>query len=527
MFSDNHFSNAKSWPFEEARKIIERLKTLAGKDCVVLETGYGPSGLPHIGTFGEVLRTTLVMRAFRRLSNNPAKLFVFSDDMDGLRKVPANVPNSEQLEAHLEKPLTSVPDPFGQYESFAHHNNAMLRRFLDSFEFEYEFKSSTEMYKSGVFNEYLSKILIHYEEIMNIMLPSLREERQKTYSPFLPICPKTGKVLQVPIIEMHPNRCTIVYEDPETGNLEEISILDGYCKLQWKADWGMRWAALGVDYEMNGKDLIDSFKLSSKICKIIGGRPPENLTYELFLDEGGKKISKSKGNGLSMDEWLKYASPESLAYYMYQSPKRAKRLYFDVIPSAMDDYIDSVRSYYASGNDNKILDSPVFHIHNGNPPRFSNCLKFSMLLNLVQACNTADENVLMEFVRKYVDESSESDETMGFLRKMVKFAITYYKDFVMNTRKFIVPDDLQRRAITELRNELERMDCRADADDFQTKVFEIGKRFFKDDMRGWFKTLYGFLFGFESGPKLGSFIHLYGVNNTINLIKNKELANVE
>jgi lysyl-tRNA synthetase class 1 len=466
------------------------------------------------------------MRAFRRLSDVHAKLFVFSDDMDGLRKVPTNVPNREQLEANLERPLTSVPDPFDQYESFAHHNNAMLKRFLDSFEFEYEFKSSTEMYKSGVFNECLSKILEHYDEIMNVMLPSLREERQKTYSPFLPICPRTGKVLQVPIIEIHPDSRTIVYEDPETGNLEEVSILDGHCKLQWKADWGMRWAAFGVDYEMNGKDLIDSFKLSSRICDIIGGRQPENLTYELFLYVDGKKISKSKGNGISMDEWLNYAPPESLAYYMYQSPKRAKRLHFDVIPNAMDDYIDSIDSFHAPGSTIENPDSPVFHIHDGNPPHILNCPKFSMLLNLVQACNTADESVLMEFVKKYLANGSGSDETIDFTRKMVKFAITYYEDFVAGNRKFTVPDDLQKKAITELRNELEKLDYRASADDLQTKVFEVGKRFFKDDIRGWFKALYGFLFGSESGPKMGSFIHLYGIDNTINLI-NKELANGE
>ncbi|MDR1288808.1 MAG: lysine--tRNA ligase [Holosporales bacterium] len=524
MSCRDYLDIAKSWPFEEARKIIKRLEAIGGKDCVILETGYGPSGLPHIGTFGEVLRTTFVMRALRKLSDVSVKLFVFSDDMDGLRKVPTNVPNREQLEANLEKPLTSIPDPFGQYESFAHHNNAMLRRFLDSFEFEYEFKSSTEMYKSGVFNECLSKILEHYSEIMSVMLPSLREERQKTYSPFLPICQRTGKVLQVPIIETHPNSHTIVYEDPETGKLEEISVLDGRCKLQWKADWGMRWVALGVDYEMNGKDLIDSFKLSSRICDIIGGKPPENLTYELFLDEDGKKISKSKGNGISMDEWLKYAPPESLAYYMFQSPKRAKRLYFDVIPSAMDDYIDSIESFHTSGNTDMNPDSPVFHIHDGNPPHLSGCPKFSMLLNLVQACNTADENVLMEFVKKYTAGGDEAGETMDFTRKMAKFAITYYEDFVANTRNFMVPNELQRRAITELRDELEKLDHRAGADDFQTKIFEVGKRFFKDDIRGWFKILYGFLFGSESGPKMGSFIYLYGVGNTIDLI-NRELVN--
>ncbi|MDR0640543.1 MAG: lysine--tRNA ligase [Holosporales bacterium] len=512
--------NRNSWPFEEARKIVSRLQDL-NKESVVLETGYGPSGLPHIGTFGEVLRTTFVLRAFRRLSDIPAKLFVFSDDMDGFRKVPSNVPNQELLSRHLDKPLTSVPDPFEQYESFAHHNNAMLRRFLDSFGFEYEFKSSTEMYRAGIFNGCISNILEHYDEVMDIMLPSLREERQKTYSPFLPICRRTGKVLQVPIIETNVADKTITYRDPETGDLVEVPVLDGHCKLQWKADWGMRWVALGVDYEMNGKDLIDSFKLSSRICRVVGGLPPENLTYELFLDEKGQKISKSKGNGLSMDEWLKYAPSESLAFYMYQSPKRAKRLYFDVIPNAMDDYIDALEAFQTEPED-KRPNNPVFHIHDGAPPNYPECLKFSMLLNLVQACNTADEDILIEFVKKYVAVGG-SEETIIFMRTMIKFAITYYEDFVVGTRKFLVPDDRQKEAIRTLCNELSTMPQSSSTNDFQTKAFEVGKRFFSEDMKGWFKTLYGVLFGSESGPKIGSFIYLYGVNNTVNLLRGRDI----
>lgn len=509
--------DAKSWPFEEARKILARLKRLS-KDQIILETGYGPSGLPHIGTFGEVLRTTFVMRAFQKISNVPAKLYVFSDDMDGLRKVPTNVPNQELLKKNLEKPLTSVPDPFEKYESFAHHNNSMLKRFLDSFGFEYEFKSSTEMYKSGVFNNTLRKILEHYDEIMAIMLPSLREERQKTYSPFLPICKRTGRVLQVPVEEIKLNSDSIVYRDPETDKLEEISILDGNCKLQWKADWGMRWAALGVDYEMNGKDLIDSFKLSSKICKLIDGMPPENLTYELFLDNEGKKISKSKGNGLSMDEWLKYAPSESLAYYMYQSPKRAKRLFFDVIPNAMDEYIDSLAKFQTEPQD-KQLDNPVYHIHNGNPPKYDGCLKFSMLLNLVQACNTASESVLMEFIKKYLGDST-SAETLEFMNKLAKFAIVYYKDFIAGTRIPEKPTEVQKVALKELKSKLESFDTSVTAEEIQNSIFEIGKKNF-DNTREWFLTLYKVLFGTESGPKMGSFISLYGLKNTISLIEER------
>lgn len=514
MSAENNFENAKSWPFEEAKKIINRIKK-SGKTEIILETGYGPSGLPHIGTFGEVLRTTFVMRAFQKLSNIPAKIFVFSDDMDGFRKVPTNVPNQELLEKYLEMPLTSVPDPFEKYESFAHNNNAMLRRFLDSFNFEYEFKSSTEMYKSGIFNDCLFKILQKYDEVMKIMLPSLREERQKTYSPFLPICPKTGKVLQVPVEEVNLENKSIIYKDPETGNSEEVSVLNGNCKLQWKADWGMRWAALGVDYEMNGKDLIDSFKLSSKICKTIDGTPPENLTYELFLDDEGKKISKSKGNGLSMEDWLKYAPSESLSYYMYQSPKRAKRLFFDVIPNAMDEYIDSVAKF-ENQPDEKKFDNPVFHIHAGNPPKYDGCLKFSMLLNLVQTCNTSDKNVLMEFIKKYAKESSP--ETLGFMKKMAEFAINYYNDFVAGSRIPSIPNDLQKTALLDLKIALENMDEKSSAEEIQNIVFETGKKFFTENLRDWFLTIYSVLFGAESGPKMGSFIALYGIQNTIKLI---------
>lgn len=517
MSSELKFNNAKSWAFEEARKLADRIKR-SGKNEAILETGYGPSGLPHIGTFGEVLRTTFVMRAFKRLTGIPARIIVFSDDMDGFRKVPTNVPNQEMLEQNLEKPLTSVPDPFGEYESFAHHNNAMLRRFLDSFGFEYEFKSSTEAYKSGKFNECLQKILEHYNEVMDIMLPSLREERRETYSPFFPICKRTGKVLQVPIIDTNPENSTIVYKDPETGELVEISVLDGNCKLQWKADWGMRWVALGVDYEMNGKDLIDSFKLSSKICQTIGGTPPVNLTYELFLDDEGKKISKSKGNGLSMDEWLKYAPSESLAYYMYQAPKRAKRLYFDVIPNAMDEYIDALAKYETE-QDEKKPDNPVFHIHNGTPPKYEGCLKFSMLLNLAQACNTADKNVLIEFIKKYAKDCSA--QTLEYMTKMADYAINYYNDFIVWTRMPEKPTEKQKEAMLELRDTLKNMQKDAVADEIQNAVFEVGNKFYAENLREWFLTLYKVLFGTESGPRMGSFVSLYGIGNTVKLIEER------
>ncbi|MDR1488816.1 MAG: lysine--tRNA ligase [Holosporales bacterium] len=514
-------NSLKSWPFEEAQKVYKRINRINhnNKGYVLFETGYGPSGLPHIGTFGEVLRTTMVMHAFRRIAPEiPCKLFAFSDDMDGLRKVPTNVPNQSLLQENLEKPLTSIPDPFEKYGSFAEHNNAMLCGFLDSFGFEYEFKSSTEIYKSGNFNNALVKILENYEKIMEIMIPSLREERQKTYSPFLPICRKTGKVLQVPIKEIKLQESSVVYEDPETGSLECTSILDGHCKLQWKVDWGMRWAALGVDYEMSGKDLIDSVKLSSSICRVIGGDSPECLSYELFLDEEAKKISKSKGNGLSMEDWLKYAPEESLSYYMYQSPKRAKRLFFDVIPNAMDDYIDSVNKFYETDDDNKRMDSAVFHIHNGPPPHYKNCLKFSMLLNLVEACSTSDSKILFGFIEKYAEKYDYSKETVNFLEKLARYAVKYYKDFVEGKRFYKKPNDIEKQILREL---VENFREDQNAEELQTIIFDMGKKYYKDDVKQCFVLLYEILFGTNNGPKMGSFISLYGVKNTIKLLKDR------
>lgn len=512
MSINNDYVDAKSWPFEEAKKIVEKVKC-SDKEFVLFETGYGPSGLPHIGTFGEVLRTTMVMNAFKRLSDRKCKLIAFSDDMDGFRKVPDNVPNKAMLEQNLGKPLTDVPDPFEKYESFAVHNNAMLCRFLDSFGFEYDFKSSTELYKSGYFNSSLLLVLKYYDEIMKIMLPSLREERQQTYSPFLPISKINGVVLQVPIMEYDLEKATIKYEDPAIHEVVESSILNGECKLQWKVDWGMRWTAFGIDYEMSGKDLIDSVKLSSEICKTIGGQPPINLTYELFLDNEGKKISKSKGNGLSIDEWLKYAPQESLSYYMYQSPKRAKRLFFDVIPAAQDEYIDSVCKF--NNGDGKKCDNPVFHIHNGNPPKFTDCPKFSMLLNLVQTCNTLDKDVLFSFVKKY----AISDESQQIIKKMCEYAVKYYQDFVAGTLHKKTPNQHEKEALIALCEKLKNVDGSLSDTEMQAIVFFVGNEFYSGRMRDWFVCLYTVLFGTESGPRMGTFINIYGVKNTIKLIE--------
>src|SRR5258707_534456 len=446
---------SNAWPFEEARKIVARLKKTP-KPEVIFEAGYGPSGLPHIGTFGEVARTTMVRHAFRVLTDDKIKtrLIAFSDDMDGLRKVPDNVPNKEMLAQHLGKPLTKVPDPFGTHPSFGEHNNARLRAFLDTFGFEYEFMSSTECYKSGIFDTTLRKVLERFDSAMNIMLPSLREERTQTYSPFLPIDPKTGIVLQVPVLSHDAKRGTITYEEPETQERFTVPVTGGRCKLQWKPDWAMRWVALGIDYEMAGKDLIDSVKLSGEICRALGALPPEGFNYELFLDEKGQKISKSKGNGLTIDEWLRYASPESLSLFMYREPRSAKRLYFDVIPRHVDEYQQFLDGYERQDGKQR-LGNPVWHIHSGHPPKADNPISFNMLLTLVSSSNAENAETLWGFIGRY--RPGVTPQTHPKLNDAVQYAIHYFRDFVLPTKKFREPNEGERKALQDLRDALSNL----------------------------------------------------------------------
>ena len=512
---------ARAWPFEEARRLIERLDKLKDgkRKTVIFETGYGPSGLPHIGTFGEVARTSMVRHAFEVLTEGKRKtrLICFSDDMDGLRKVPDNVPNKDMLAQYLGKPLTSVPDPFSnEYPSFAHHNNARLRRFLDRFGFEYEFFSATECYKSGMMDETLLKMLRVYDKVMEIILPTLGEERRKTYSPFLPICPRTGRVLQVPMIERHPRKGTVVYIDPETGKKVETPVTGGHVKCQWKADWALRWTALGVDYEMAGKDLIDSVTLSSRICKALGGTPPEGFNYELFLDEQGQKISKSKGNGLTIEEWLTYASPESLSLFMFQKPRAAKRLYFDVIPRAVDEYLTFVGKY--AGEEAKArLDNPAWHVHSGHPPASELPISFALLLNLVAASNAHDKATLWGFIRRHAPDASP--ERYPLLDHLAGYAVAYYDDFIKPTKKFRPPTEAECTALAALERELAKASPNATAEELQNIVYETGKAHgFAENLRAWFQAIYEVLFGQSQGPRFGSFIALYGVAETRALI---------
>ena len=535
----------RAWPFEQARALIARLiksriqghedqkQALAlievGKTDealtqfedlgrpVIFETGYGPSGLPHIGTFGEVARTTMVRQAFDAMTGGhwPSRLICFSDDMDGLRKVPEGIPNSDVLHEDLYKPLTVVRDPFGEYSSFGEHNNARLRKFLDGFGFAYEFLSSTHCYKSGVFDQTLLTALDRFDKIQAVMLPTLGPDRRATYSPFLPISPKTGHVLQVPTLERNVAAGTIVFE--ENGEKFEVPVTGGHVKMQWKPDWAMRWAALGVDYEMAGKDLIDSVKVSSQVCKVLGGVPPEGFNYELFLDEHGQKISKSKGNGLTMDDWLRYGAPESLAYYMFQSPKSAKKLYFDVIPRASDEYLQQLEAF-PKQEPAKQIENPVWFVLRGQAVGQGTPVTFGLMLNLVSAANAVDKETLWGFLRAHIPGATPENQPM--LDRLAGYALNYFEDFVKPAKAFRLPDDREKTAMTELAAAFKALPADAhDADSLQNLVFEVGKTHGFDPLRAWFQALYEVLLGQSQGPRFGSFVAIFGVERTIALLE--------
>jgi lysyl-tRNA synthetase class 1 len=513
-----HAHVSKAWPFEEARKVLSRLKRIPKPTgAIIFETGYGPSGLPHIGTFGEVARTTMVRHAFRVLTEDkvPTRLICFSDDMDGLRKVPDNIPNKEMVAEHLGKPLTQVPDPFGDHPSFGHHNNARLKAFLDTFGFDYEFLSATECYTSGRFDAALLKVLQHYDAIRDVILPTLGPERRATYSPFLPISPTTGHVLQVPVIDRELSAGTILYKDPDSGKLTQVPVTSGHCKLQWKADWAMRWAALGVDYEMAGKDLIDSVRLSGQICRILGRQQPEGFNYELFLDENGEKISKSRGNGLTIEEWLKYASPESLSLYMFQSPRKAKRLYFDVIPRAVDEYVGHLAAYPKEEPAARLMNA-VWHIHEGAPPAAELPISFALLLNLASASNSEDREVLWGFIRRYAPDATPEQHPL--LDELVGYAIRYFHDFVKPAKRYRAPSDKERAALIDLDARLGKLPKAALAEAIQGEVYAVGKEHGFEPLRDWFGALYEVLLGQTQGPRFGSFVELYGIHETRALV---------
>jgi len=513
-----NIDKTNAWPFVEAKKILrERKKYIDQKGKIILQTGYGPSGLPHIGTFGEVARTSMLVNALNKLTDLPKEIITFSDDMDGLRKVPENIPNKDLLENNLHKPLTVVPDPFKKFNSFGEHNNEMLKNFLNNFNFKYTFKSSTDLYKSGFFNETLKLILKKYKDITDIIIPTLGKERQKTYSPFLPICPDTNAVLEIPILEIDEKNSKIIFDN--SGKKLEKSILDGNCKLQWKVDWAMRWYALDVDFEMYGKDLIESAILSTKIIKILGKNNPCGFAYELFLDEKGEKISKSKGNGITIDEWLEYASPESLSLFMYQNPKRAKKLYREIVPKAVDEYLDFIEKG-KNQNELQMLLNPVWHVHNGIIPKENTIMTFSMLLNLVEASNASSKELLWKFVKKYKPNILEKEHPI--FDKLIEYAIKYFNDVIKKSKKYKKPNVEEKKALESLVLVLEKCTDEMQPEEIQTQIYTVGKENgYKENLRDWFRLIYEVVFGDENGPRMGFFISFFGVKETQQLIKDK------
>ena len=515
---------SKAWPFVEARRILARLDGKVPKRGYVLfETGYGPSGLPHIGTFQEVVRTTMVRHALEVLMPNiETRLICFSDDLDGLRQVPDNIPNKDLIAGHMGRPLTQVPDPFSCHSSFGEHNNHQLKKFLDQFNFDYQFASATQYYNSGRFDSVLLRILNKYDEIVDVILPTLGPERRTSYSPFLPICPRNGTVLQVPITSRDVHAGTISYLDPETKEDVTVAVTGGSCKLQWKVDWAMRWVALGVDYEMSGKDLIESVKLSSRITRILGVEPPVNFTYELFLDENGEKISKSRGNGLAIEEWLRYAPDESLAYYLYQQPRAARRLYFDVIPKMVDEYYNQIAAY-PKQDLTKQLANPVFHIFKDGPSEIKLPISFSLLLNLVAAANADSEELLMRYIERYTNKIDFESKEGRELKRLCSYAIRYFKERIAPYATYRIVDDSEREHLRALQLKLKELDTKGESfvKDIEHMIYDLGKSCgYADNLRDWFKFLYETLFGQSQGPRMGQFIALYGVDNMIALIDN-------
>ena len=518
MIEKDNLNKTSAWPFVEAKKLLrERKSIIEKKGKIILQTGYGPSGLPHIGTFGEVARTSMMVNALKHLTDLPTEIITFSDDMDGLRKVPENVPNQEIFINNLHKPLTQVPDPFEKFNSFGEHNNEMLKNFLNKFNFKYSFKSSTSLYKSGFFNPTLQIILENYQGIMDIILPTLGKERQKTYSPFLPICPETGLVLEIPVIEIIKEKFKIIFDN--NGKKLGTSIFDGNCKLQWKVDWAMRWYALDIDFEMYGKDLIESAILSKKIIKLMGKNNPSGFSYELFLDEKGEKISKSKGNGITIDQWLEYASPESLSLYMYQNPKRAKKLYNEIVPKAVDEYLDLIEKGKTQ-NELQLLMNPVWHVHNGEMPKEEIIMTFSMLLNLVETSNADNKELLWKFVKKH--KKNISEKNYPIFDNLIGYAIRYFNDVIKLKKKYKKPNDEEKNALKALIKTLDKCNDEMNPEDIQTLIYSTGKENgYAENLRDWFKLIYEVVFGDENGPRMGFFISFFGVNETKQLIEDK------
>ena len=512
----------QEWPFIEAQRIIDRLGKI-GKTSVTAETGYGPSGLPHIGTFGEVARTSFVLQALKTLAPRiDSRIIAFSDDMDGLREVPRNLPNAEMLKEHLGKPLTSIPDPFGKEKSFAHYMNHRLREFLDSFGFEYTFASSTEQYASGVFDEGLRRVMAHYEPISELFKATIAEEKRAAWSPFFPVCENCGRVYSTRVTALDRDNFTVSYacdaplsgKYAACGHIGTASILSGGCKLGWKVDWALRWYSLGIDYEMHGEDLLESARLSSKIVKIIGGEPPELFKYELFLDEKGKKISKKIGNGISIEQWLRFAPVDSLLYIMYMKPQQAKKMGLTILPEIVDQYLELVAGYDGAE------DSPVPFItrlsKGGHADKLGSqkIVTYSLIIELILALNHDDPRMVRDYLLKYQPDIAGN---VAYYESLIVNALAYYREVLLPGRTAESADHQLDAAIVVLRDELARRAAAGtepDADELQTAVFQVAKD--RDvKMKDWFRTLYRVFLGQSQGPRIGSFIALLGYRTCI------------
>ncbi len=512
----------KEWPFVESRRILDRLERL-GKSSVTAETGYGPSGLPHIGTFGEVARTSFVLQALATVAPKvESRIIAFSDDMDGLRDVPKNLPNGQMLTSHLGKPLTAIPDPFGQEKSFAHYMNHRLRDFLDSYGFRYQFASSTESYASGVFDEGLRRIMGNYDAIRDLFTATIAEEKRAAWSPFFPICESCGRVYSTRVTELDTKGFRVAYacDAPlagkygSCGHTGSTSVLGGTCKVGWKVDWALRWFSLGIDYEMHGEDLLDSARLSSKIVKILGGEPPELFKYELFLDEKGKKISKKIGNGISLEQWLRFAPVDSLLYIMYVKPQQAKKMGLPILPEILDQYLELVAEYDGAEDSPVPFISRLSHGAHAGKLEGQKTITYSLILELILALNQDDPRIVRDYLLKYQPAIAGN---VAYYEELIKDALAYYREVLLPSRKAEPADHLMDDTLRALRDELARLEAAGtapDADALQTMAFQLAKD--RDvKMKDWFRALYRVFLGQSQGPRIGSFIALLGYKDCI------------
>ena len=510
----------RSWPFKEAEKLCKRFQH-PPESPVRFETGFGPSGLPHIGTFAENARTTWVRHAFEFLTGWPTQLIAFSDDMDGLRKVPLNMPRQDMLANHLGKPLCHIPDPFETSDSYSGTMNTKLRSFLDGYQFDYTFQGSYEAYQRGDFNEGLEIILRNVDAVKSIILPTMSAEKGRDWSPFFPICGKCGKInsTRVTGYDVANNAVGYVCDRQEDrakgcGYQGTASIFNGHVKVGWKVDWALRWYAYDIAYEMYGKDLIESAKLSGRITRLMGKQPPTGLFCELFLDEDGRKISKSVGKGLTIDSWTMYAPLESLLYYIFQNPKQAKRLFWGIVPKSVDDYLLGLNNYHSLDAQKK-PDSPLWHLFNkgAGVPEFKTSINFSLVNNLVSAVGADDRELILEYLKRY-DPGIEAHRAV--IEDLVNKAMNYYRDFIVPHKRYRMPTTQEKKMLMRLRDELAAYEG-DDEKEIQTLPFAVAREY-SEPPNNFFKLFYEVVFGQERGPRFGTFVRLVGKEKAISLL---------